>query len=425
MSASLNLNDDCAAMLSGDQGPALQFAMQLVKRAANVMGASELVPVTFAHIDACFYAGRAHVDFARFMLEAGAKFKIPAWTNNGLVSLADENIRDPKTDMARGAKELMQLYAELGCRTVWTCAPYQLPGGPVLGDHIVVGESNAVSFYNAAVGARTNKYGDYLDVACGLTGYAPLSGLHTDAGRRAQILFDTSAVPDSLKRQDIYFHLLGTVVGQQAGKKVPAIDALDPDVSEDALKAVSAAAAAAGGVEHWHGIGRTPEAPDRQTAFAGRDPVKTVAVTLDTLSAARRSLTSAGDGPVEMVALGTPHFSFTEFADLIPMLQGRKINPATKLYISTSRHVRDLAAQKGWIEALEDAGAEIIVDTCTYFSPAVRGCKGRVMTNAAKWAWYAPGMLGVEVCFGSLAECAETAVRGDVWRDQALWQGLD
>jgi predicted aconitase len=29
------------------------------------------------------------------------------------------------------------------------------------------------------------------------------------------------------------------------------------------------------------------------------------------------------------------------------------------------------------------------------------GLKGRVMTNAAKWAYYAPGMLGVEVCFGS------------------------
>ncbi len=424
MTESLQLNDDCAAMLHGDRGPALQFAMQLVKRAADVMGACELVSVTFAHIDACFYAGRAHVDFARFMLEAGARFEIPAWTNNGLVSLADENIRDPKTEMARGAKELMQLYAELGCRTVWTCAPYQLPGGPGFGDHIVVGESNAVSFYNAAVGARTNKYGDYLDVACGLTGYAPLCGLHTDEGRRAQVLFDTSAVPDSLKRQDIYFHLLGTVIGQHAGKQVPAIDELDPDVGEDALKAISAAAAAAGGVEHWHGIGRTPEAPDRDTAFAGLHPARTIAVTLDTLAAARRNLTSAADGPVEMVALGTPHFSFTEFAELVPMLHGRQINPATKLYISTSRHVRDLAAQKGWIDALEQAGAEIIVDTCTYFSPAVRGCAGRVMTNAAKWAWYAPGMLGVEVCFGSLKECAETAVKGEAWRDRTVWRGL-
>ena len=46
------------------------------------------------------------------------------------------------------------------------------------------------------------------------------------------------------------------------------------------------------------------------------------------------------------------------------------------------------------------------------------------MTNAAKWAYYAPGMLGVEVCFGSLRECAESAVRGEVWRDAELWRAI-
>jgi predicted aconitase len=126
----LALNEDCQAMLEGARGPATRFAMQLVMRAADVMGATRLVPVTFAHIDACFYAGQAHVDFARFMLEGGATFAVPAWTNNGLVSLADETVRDADTDMARGAKELMLLYKELGCKPVWTCAPYQLPGRP-------------------------------------------------------------------------------------------------------------------------------------------------------------------------------------------------------------------------------------------------------------------------------------------------------
>ncbi len=420
----LQLNDECRAMLAGERGPATKFAMELVQRAAHVMGATQLVPVTFAHIDACFYAGQAHVDFARFMLEGGARFAVPAWTNNGLVSLVNTDARDPETEMARGAKELMQLYADLGCRTVWTCAPYQLPGRPKLGDHIVVGESNAVSFYNAVVGARTNKYGDYLDVACAVTGYAPFAGLHTDEGRKATILFDTSSIPDELKRQDIYFHLLGTLIGERAGHAVPAIDSLDPATGEDALKAISAAAAAAGGVEHWHGIGRTPEAPDIATAFGGKQPHRVETVTLDGLAHARRELTSASDGPVTMIALGTPHFSFTEFAALVPLIEGRKVKDGVKLSISTSRHVRDLAAAKGWIDALEAAGAEIVVDTCSYFSPAIRGCKGRVMTNAAKWAWYAPGQLGVEVCFGSLRECAETAVMGDVWRDPQLWRGL-
>ncbi len=45
------------------------------------------------------------------------------------------------------------------------------------------------------------------------------------------------------------------------------------------------------------------------------------------------------------------------------------------------------------------------------------------MTNSAKWAYYAPGLLPVEVVFGSLEECVESAVRGEVWRDPA-WAGL-
>ena len=147
-------------------------------------------------------------------------------------------------------------------------------------------------------------------------------------------------------------------------------------------------------------------------------------ITLDDLSDARGQLSSGRDGPLNMVALGTPHFSLTEFAELAPLLAGRKVHEGTKVYVATSRFIRDLAAAQGHIQPLEDAGVDIITDTCTYFSPAVRGCTGRAMTNAAKWAYYAPGMLGVEVCFGSLKECAESAVRGEVWRDQDIWQPL-
>jgi predicted aconitase len=35
---------------------------------------------------------------------------------------------------------------------------------------------------------------------------------------------------------------------------------------------VSAAVAASGGVELWHAVGRTPEAPDLDRAFQGRTP---------------------------------------------------------------------------------------------------------------------------------------------------------
>ena len=103
------------------------------------------------------------------------------------------------------------------------------------------------------------------------------------------------------------------------------------------------------------------------------------------------------------------------------LLDGRKVRKGLPFLVSTSRLVRELARAKGWIAELERAGIEVPVDVCTYHSPRVRGLKGRVMTNAAKWAYYAPGMLGVEVAFGSLKECVESAVRGEVWRDPHLW----
>lgn len=420
----LALDDRDRALVAGAEGKAMQLAMRIVIRAAEIMGAERLVPVSFAHIDACFYAGEAHVDFARYMVDNGAHLAIPAWTNSGLVSLADRDVRPEAAapQAVAGARHLMALYQALGCRAVWTCAPYQLPGRPRLGDHIVAGESNAVAFYNAVVGARTNKYGDYLDVACALVGKAPYAGLHTEEGRRGEVLFSIAGVPKRLVGDDVFYHLLGHHVGPIAGRRVPVIDGLPAAASEDNLKALSAALAASGGVEHWHGVGVTPEAPDLDHAFGGRSPGEVHRVTAAELVRARDSLSTGRDGPLDLVALGTPHFSLSEFAALVGLLDGRKVKPGLTVYVSTSRFVRELAAHKGWIGELNRAGVRVISDVCTYYSPAVRGARGRAMTNAAKWAYYAPGMVGVEVVFGSLKECVESAVRGEVWRDAALWE---
>jgi hypothetical protein len=166
----------------------------------------------------------------------------------------------------------------------------------------------------------------------------------------------------------------------------------------------------------------TPEASDLDSAFQGRAPEAEIDITPAELIEARDSLSRGSRGRLDMVAVGTPHFSYTEFARLVPLLHGRRIHDGTVFYVSTSRHVHALVEEQGWLEILDAAGARVIVDTCTYFSPAVRGCRGRVMTNSAKWAYYAPGMLAVESVFGTLEECVESALRGEVWRDARLWQ---
>lgn len=414
------LPDLTRAQLEGAHGKAMQLAARLVVKAAEIMGAERLIPISFAHLDACFYTGQAHVDFVRFLIENGASLAVETWTNNGVVSLADASLRPRAEDpeMVEGAATLMHLYERLGTKPTWTCAPYQLPGGPKLGDHIAVGESNAVSYYNSVVGARTNKYGDYLDVACALTGYAPDAGLHRDEGRQAELHIDATALPEAWRREDIFAHLIGHHAGRLAGRRVPVISGLDPNTPNFALKAISSAAASSGGVELWHAVGVTPEAPELGAVFKTG---VTHQVTADDLAQAHRDLSTAADGPLDAVALGTPHFGLGEFEALVRLFDGRKVKAGLPMLVSTSRGVREMARAKGWIAALETSGVEVPVDVCTYHSPRVRGLRGRVMTNAAKWAYYAPGMLGVEVAFGSLKECVESAIRGAVWRDPALW----
>ena len=289
----LALSDRDRSWLQGAEGPALRLAMDVLVRAGEILGAERLIDVSFAHIDACHYSGQAHLDFAEFLAAADAKMAVPAWTNTIPVSLVDTDLRpeadDP--DFVAGARRLAGLYGKLGCRTVWTCAPYQLPGGPRIGNQIVGSESNAVAYYNSVVGARTNKYGDFLDVAAAITGRVPFCGLHTTEGRRGQLLVTLEAVPEALCRAGMFFHLLGHLVGREARSAVPVIDGLPAETSKDQLKAVSAAVAASGGVGLFHAVGVTPEAPSLEAAFQGHAPERRVELTTDDLAAARATHT--------------------------------------------------------------------------------------------------------------------------------------
>jgi hypothetical protein len=139
---------------------------------------------------------------------------------------------------------------------------------------------------------------------------------------------------------------------------------------------------------------------------------------VEDLRQARAELGQNSEQKLSGIALGTPHFSYTEFERLVDLLAGRELHTGLVCYLTTSRHVMQQAQQQGWTDTLQRAGIKIITDTCTYFSPAVNGLQGKIMTNSAKWAYYAPGMLPVEVVIGSLGECVESAVSGEVLLDQ-------
>ena len=417
----LRLTSDERGMLGGEAGPAVQLAARLLVRLAEMTGADRLVPVTAAHVDGCLYHGPVSVDFARRLVDGGGRVCVPTTLNVGSVDLLHPTLFRGDPAVGTAARELMRLYTALGCTPTWTCAPYQLARRPAFGEHLAWAESNAIVFANSVLGARTERYGDFTDVAAGLVGRVPYAGLHRDEGRHATVRFRLGGVPVRLAESDVLFAALGHLVGRQAGGEVPAIEGI-AHATEDQLKAFGAAAASSGSVALFHVVGVTPEAPTLAAACGTRVPARVVDVGVSELAAAARALSSPGDERLGAVSVGTPHFSLAEFEQLVALFGGRHVSERIEFFVSTGRGVLAEVASRGWLDELSRAGVRVVTDTCTYVTPILAPRPGAVMTNSAKWAWYAPNNLGLHAVFGSLRECVESAVRGEVWRDRALWQ---
>jgi predicted aconitase len=417
----VELSADDRAMIDGERGEAARLAMRIVVDVAEVMEAHRLIDVESAHVDGCLYHGPAGLEFAERLVAGGAAVSVPTTLNTGALDLLHPELVRETPERADAARRQMDLYVAMGCRATWTCAPYQLPGRPSLGQQIAWAESNAIVFANSVLGARTNRYGDFIDICAAITGRVPYAGLHREENRRAEIVFHLSGIPERLLEEDVLYPLLGQVVGEEAGSAVVAIEGLPPDVSEDRLKALGAAAASSGSVALFHAVGITPEAPTIEAALGGRPASRIVEVTPERLRAARDELSTTSREDLAAVSLGTPHFSLAEFESLMPLLDGVRVNPRVDLFISTGRDVLSEVERRGLLPIIRAAGARIVTDTCPYITPIMRVADGPVMTNSAKSAWYAPMNVGAEVVFGSLEECVRSAIGGRVWRDERLW----
>ncbi|CAN5166925.1 aconitase X catalytic domain-containing protein [soil metagenome] len=397
--------------------------MRIVLGLARAMGADRLLDVRSAHVDGCLYQGQVSLDFAERLVDGGARVAIPTTLNVGALDLLHpERYRGDHEAGERG-RRLMEAYVSLGCRPTWTCAPYQLPARPSFGEHVAWAESNAIVFANSVLGARTERYGDFIDICAAITGRAPDAGLHRAEKRRGEIVFRMSGVPERLLREDVLFPVLGHLVGKRAGTMVPVLEGLPPATTEDQLKALGAAAASSGSVALFHAVGVTPEAPSLYAALGGRRPGHEVEVTTRDLVRARDSLSTGTSSRLRAVSIGTPHASLAEFEKLIHLLGESRVRADVEFFVSTGRHILRQIEDRGWLLALEEAGVRVVTDTCTYVTPMIPPGTGVVMTNSAKWAHYAPANIGAEVLFASTAECVRSAVLGTIWRDPELWPG--
>lgn len=405
----VELTADERATAAGGDGSAM--AMRIVAEAAKLLGASRLIPIASAHIDGAVYHGDAGVLFAEMLVGKGAKVAVPATLNVGgldLTGCSMQRLAGHDRDMAR---RMMQAYLALGCRSTWTCAPYQAGHRPEKGTDVAWGESNAVAFCNSVLGARTNRYGDLLDIACAITGKAPDCGLHRPENRVARFVFDVTGLSADFRASEVAWPVLGNLYGRIAGDRVGVIDGLETD-DEDRLKAFGAAAASSGAVGLFHMAGVTPEAPTVAIACGGARADETIVVTEAMVRDAQRRLSTAETADrIDAVAIGSPHLSAAEFERFERLLGGRKA--VVPVYACTGRHVLSTLEGSGARARLEALGVIVVADTCIVVTPMLPEMAGGVlMTNSGKFAHYAPSNTGYGVLYGGLEDCVESAVAG-------------
>ncbi|RWO12611.1 MAG: DUF521 domain-containing protein [Mesorhizobium sp.] len=410
----LELSAGDQSMLDGEHGRAVAAAMKILVAFSIAVGARKLLDIAGAHIDGCLYHGQASLDFVERLVEGGGRVRVPTTLNVGSFDLIHPGLVKMPAAEKVPARRLMKAHLKLGCQATFTCAPYQTRFRPGFGEQIAWGESNAIVFANSVIGARTNRYGDFIDLCCAMTGRAPAWGLHLSENRRGQILFELT---DSFEPADALFVGVGLVIGQASGDRIPVISGLPQPRDEDQLKALGAAAATTGAVALFHAVGITPEARTLDEAFRGMAPEATIRICRADIDQALAKLSSVPDGaPLAAVSLGTPHFSHEEWMRLLPMLREVAPGRGIPIYVNTGRATFKRLQDEGELDGMDAFNLIPVTDTCTYVTSVLERLDGAVMTNSGKWAHYAPGNIGVSVAFGDLEDCVRSAAAGRVVR---------
>lgn len=418
------------AMLDGEQGPATQKAMELLVRYASALGAERFVETNnVAGVPGSsnpwlknYYkddGGDYRAVFSRFDLDAEEVVDVPRmvgnachlqggmdpvlWAEQGMTREAFDNFMSDEQEVAAHDIRLLK-----------TCTPYLAGNEPKYGEHCAWMESSAVVYINSVLGARTNTEGRESTSAAMITHRIPDWGFHRDDYRRGHHLIDVDVDVSSI----FDWGMLGYFVGDAVQESIPVIQGRINNSGLTRHKHFGAAAASSGGVEMYHMVGITPEAPSVEAAFGGRVPEMRLRYGKEERRKTYESLNMRGKSTdVDYVMLGCPHAALEQLEEAARLLDGRKVSGNSALWIFTSRVVKAKAEEAGYADIIRKAGGYLMTDTCSAISQAIpKGTKVAAL-DSAKQTHYLPAFMGIEAWYGTTADCIDAACTGK-WRGE-------
>ena len=414
-SEELTLTASDQKMLDGEDGAAIQIAMQTICTMALVHGAKALTAISRAHIDGCIYASPANLTFAQTLQQLDASVCVPTTMNAISVDYANWRKQGTDPEFGMAAQELADAYVAMGAQPSFTCAPYLSEDKPRQGEAIAWAESNAVVYANSVLGARTNKHPDFLDLFIAMTGRVPDVGMYNTAERQPTVRINVR-LPQSWNES--VWPLLGWIAGRMASDRIPLLTGLsDSHHDDDDLKALCAAFGTTSGAPMLHIEGVTPEAH------------QFIHLPIPVLSIDQKDMLSAWQAfnphcqSVDLVALGSPHLSVRECNLFAQLMQGKSITDGMEVILTVGRETLGKIQSDGILTSLEQLGIQVVPDICwcSITRPLFPTTAKTVMTNSGKYAHYGPGLSGCDVLFGSLSDCVEAACTGQPPADPPHW----
>ena len=93
----------------------------------------------------------------------------------------------------------------------------------------------------------------------------------------------------------------------------------------------------------YHIVGYTPEAPDLETAFGGKEPVRKVVITNKDKEEILKEISLEGNREIDFAMFGCPHFTLEEVKHIAEQVEGKKLKkkpPKRRLKLKRKTRIR-------------------------------------------------------------------------------------
>lgn len=425
-------------MLEGKYGKAKQLALQKVIEYAKILGATELVKVTKAHMCCGSYAIPSDFpdgdlnkkEFIDMEFSDVAKCDFPELNFEDLESfnentflMDDAHCCDSfQWEYTQQTKEFFEANERVldgaagkGAIIGSTCAPYLAGWIPLMGEYFVTSESSNILFCNSILGARGNGGGGTTTFLSAVCGRAPKWGLHLDENRHGTHVFDIKCESETKTDWD----MMGYAIGKRlAPNAIPVLRSgfKRPDIIK--LKSFFTTLATTSGCEMCLIVGLSPEALTYEAAMKGNKPVAEYEITQEMIDGYRKELCHPVSGPVDFLQIGCPNASVEEIAQVARYMKGKKVKDGVRFCVMTNLAQYKLAETSNLIDILHESGVEVLTSGCILRTINLSfGAKG-IGLSAGKLAHYSKTERDIPIYYGTDKQVMDAAIAG-YWEVEA------